>query len=148
MKKSKILICLALLCLCAVLLSGCAATYSLVQYTPWGTKEGGGFFKGLLDGYVALFFLIGSAFTSKSVVYETKNIGFLYDFGFIFGFIMFLASLSTDGGDGGNDKRKDKTPPDPGKPENRPGPGKKLPKRIGIRGTTIGVPVNPFNWRN
>ncbi len=127
-------------CLAVILLCGCGAANSAFQYTPWGKVEGAGFFTGLLDGFVSFWCLLISIFTTKIEIYNPKNIGFCYNFGFAIGLLFFVGSFEVDGGGGGGDNKKPDDPtPDPGDAK-QPRRAKKVRGGIRIRGTDIRIP--------
>ena len=59
-----------------------------------------GFFAGLWHGFISLFAFIIGLFTDKVHMYESNNVGNLYDLGFILGVAIFF------GGSGNKSKRK------------------------------------------
>jgi hypothetical protein len=87
MKTSKNTLCLSVLFLCIIGLTSCGALDSGFQYFAWHSKPAG-FFTGVWHGFIALFSVVVSAFTSNVRMYEANNIGFCYDFGFICGIIL------------------------------------------------------------
>lgn len=72
----------ALFCL-GVVLSGCAHQTGLSSVDP---SDAHGFLFGLLHGAIALFTLTVSLFTDVRI-YSIPNSGWLYDFGFVIGFL-------------------------------------------------------------
>lgn len=58
-----------------------------------------GFWQGLLHGFIALFTFIASLFWDTVNVYEVHNNGAWYNFGFVFGIMVFF------GGGGGGARR-------------------------------------------
>lgn len=75
--------------LCITILAGCAAGLNPNKGTPRENgKEPAGFWLGLWHGFIAFFAFIVSLFKSSVGIYETHNVGFWYNFGFITGLII------------------------------------------------------------
>ena len=87
MIKSTSLIQIAIILL---LLSGCVAGPN--DMINSAGMEGGiaGFWQGLWHGFIALFTFIISLFSDNVSIYEVHNNGGWYNFGFIFGAMMFF----------------------------------------------------------
>jgi hypothetical protein len=81
---------------CLTLLAGCAPGPNQLVGSPDDEGEVAGFWKGLWHGFIVLFTFIGSLFSDTIQVYEVHNTGGWYDFGFVFGVMMFFG-----GGGGG-----------------------------------------------
>ncbi len=56
-----------------------------------------GFWKGLWHGFIAFFTFLVSLFSENVKVYEVHNSGSWYDFGFIFGVMMFFSGSNGAG---------------------------------------------------
>jgi hypothetical protein len=96
--KAALVVATAVVCL--TLLSGCAPGPNQLANSPDDEGKVAGFWKGLWHGFIVLFTFIGSLFSDKIQVYEVHNNGGWYDFGFVFGVMMFF------GGGGGGAGRK------------------------------------------
>lgn len=81
-------------------LVGCAAAPNEMANQPGEEGEVAGFWTGLWHGFISFFTFIISLFSDKVGVYEVHNNGGWYNFGFIFGVMMFYG-----GGGGGACKR-------------------------------------------
>ncbi len=80
MKKFKVVIALALVCL----LAACAGPNTLADIpSPEGYIAG--FWSGLVHGLIAPFSFFASLFTENITMYEVHNTGALYDLGFVLG---------------------------------------------------------------
>ncbi len=90
--------------LCIMILAGCAASSNPNVGT---SKENGkgpaGFWLGFWHGFIVFLAFIVSLFKPSVGIYETHNVGFWYNFGFIIGLI-----VSHGGGSGILFKRKRK----------------------------------------
>lgn len=84
-----------LLIMVASLLTGC-----LPGHTKYLVEAPAGFLSGIWHGWLAPLSLILSIFTENVRMYETHNVGFLYDLGF------YMAIISGFGGLSLNRKRK------------------------------------------
>ncbi len=78
-----------LICLAAVLLTGCAEPVDLSENV---TRKPDGFFHGLLHGFILLFSFIGSLFSDNIAIYNANNTGGFYDFGFLVGASMSIGA--------------------------------------------------------
>ena len=96
MKKMWILISILL---AALLLTSCAAGPNAMVNEPGPEGEVAGFWQGLWHGFISFFTFIISLFNDNVSVYEVHNNGVWYNFGFIFGIMMFY------GGGGGSSCR-------------------------------------------
>ena len=97
--KTKILLILSLIIL--LIISACTAGANTFLNTVNPTGEVAGFWQGLWHGFIGLFTFIISLFKDNVSVYEVHNNGGLYNFGFIFGMMMFWG-----GGSKGTCRRK------------------------------------------
>jgi hypothetical protein len=93
MKKSLVIVSLALI---ALILTSCAAGPNVMANEPGPEGEVAGFWQGLWHGFISFFTFIISLFNDNVSVYEVHNNGGWYNFGFIFGIMMFY------GGGGGS----------------------------------------------
>ena len=96
--KAALVVAIALVCL--PLLAGCAPGPNQLVNSPDDEGKVAGFWKGVWHGFIVLFTFIGSLFSDKIQVYEVHNNGGWYDFGFVFGVMMFFG-----GGGGGAGRR-------------------------------------------
>jgi len=87
MKNAQIYLMIALLIMS---LAGCAAGPNDLSNTPDGEGEVTGFWKGLWHGIIAPVTFVISLFTDKVHMYEVHNNGGWYNFGFLFGMVIFL----------------------------------------------------------
>ena len=82
--------------LAALLLTSCAAGPNAMAGKPGPEGDVAGFWLGVWHGFISLFTFIVSLFNDNVSVYEVHNNGNWYNFGFIFGIMMFY------GGSGGS----------------------------------------------
>ncbi len=66
-----------------------------------------GFLRGLWHGFIAFFTFIISLFTDKVNVYEVRNTGGWYDFGFILGVMIFFGGGGRAGAGSKKDRNRD-----------------------------------------
>ncbi len=87
MKNAPIYLMIALLIMS---LAGCAAGPNDLSNIPDEEGEVTGFWKGLWHGIIAPVTFVISLFTDKIHMYEVHNNGGWYNFGFLFGMVIFL----------------------------------------------------------
>ena len=85
---------ISLIIIVIFLYTGCAAGPNELTNTSALEGEVAGFWLGLWHGFIAFFTFIISLFTDKVSIYEVHNNGGWYNFGFIFGAMMFFGSSS------------------------------------------------------
>jgi len=85
-KKRKFLLLAAILAL--LVLTSCTAG----DTDRWGLLEPAGFLAGLWHGFILLFSFVISLFDESIKVYEVFNNGGWYNFGFLFGVMIFWRS--------------------------------------------------------
>ena len=100
MKKILVILVTVLL---VIALGGCAAGPNNLQDTKDEEGKTAGFLRGLWHGFISFFTFIISLFTDKVSVYEVRNTGGWYDFGFILGVMIFYG-----GGSKGTCRRRDR----------------------------------------
>lgn len=75
--------------LCIFLFLGCAANQNPnVGTMRDNNKEPAGFWLGLWHGFIVFFAFIVSLFKHSVGIYETHNVGFWYNFGYVIGLII------------------------------------------------------------
>ena len=99
--KTKTLLILSLFIL--LIISACTAGANTMLNATNSAGEIAGFWQGLWHGFIGLFTFIISLFKENVSVYEVHNNGGWYNFGFIFGMMMFWGG----GGKGCCGKKKD-----------------------------------------
>jgi hypothetical protein len=92
---------IAILLITVFALVGCAAGPNEMANQAVDGEKLAGFWQGLWHGFISLFTFIISLFNDNVGVYETHNNGGWYNFGFIFGIMMFYG-----GGGGGSARRR------------------------------------------
>ncbi len=91
---------LAVLVLLMLLMTGCAPGPNELIGTSASAGGAAGFWKGLWHGFISLFTFIISLFNDNVSVYEVRNNGAWYNFGFLLGIMCFY------GGSGGEASRR------------------------------------------
>ena len=89
MKRKTVVRVVVILSLIA-LIASCTAGPNELAGSVNDAGKTAGFFKGLWQGFIALFTFIASLFTDSVNVYEVHNSGPLYDLGFIIGVSAFF----------------------------------------------------------
>jgi len=79
------------------LLTACVAGPNELINTVNPEGNVAGFWKGLWHGFIAFFTFLVSLFNENVKVYEVHNSGGWYDFGFIFGVMMFFGGSNGAG---------------------------------------------------
>jgi hypothetical protein len=90
MKSSLALLVLVLLLL--NVLAGCAPGLNEFKGTPDQHEVVAGFWLGLWQGFIAPFAFLVSLFKNSVSIYEVRNNGAWYNFGYLFGLACFFGS--------------------------------------------------------
>ncbi len=93
-----------------LLVVGCAAGPNPVPGLHVVYRGEAGFWLGLWHGFIMPIAFVVSLFNSGVGIYETHNVGNLYNLGFVLGAMIFFGGAGGSGASGG--RRKGRTDPD------------------------------------
>jgi len=92
-----------------LLVVGCAAGPNPVPGPSPATEWQAGFWLGLWHGFIIPIAFVVSLFNSGVGIYETHNVGNLYNLGFVLGAMIFFGGAGGSGASGG--RRRGRTEP-------------------------------------